>query len=321
MSSELPLGYLDAAGKRAAAVLPLTWAVIAISTLVCVVIAIVLWQAVRRARANGGATETRSIPVERGSNGLRWITVGLATSAVPLVVTLVWTMTTLASVSGPPSRTGLTLDVTPRQWWWDVRYDAASPAQTFATANEIHIPVGAPVLVRLHGADVIHSFWVPKLTGKTDAIPGQTNISWMEADAPGRYQGQCTEFCGFQHSHMMLEVVAQPRDEFDRWRARQLQAAPAPGTDAQSRGKQLVEYRCGLCHSVRGTTAGAVSAPDLTHLMSRRTIAAGTLKNDAASLASWILDPQALKPGALMPGQMVSGSQLADTVAYLQTLQ
>jgi cytochrome c oxidase subunit 2 len=317
----LPLGYLDAAGRRAATVLPLTWAVIVISVLVCLIIAIVLWRGVLRARANGGAAETRAVPVTRGGNGVRWISIGLIISAVPLLITLVWTMVALASVSGPPDSTSLTLDVTARQWWWEVHYTSDKPAETFATANEIHIPVGVPVLVRLHGADVIHSFWVPKLTGKTDVIPGQVNLSWMQASSPGRYRGQCAEFCGFQHARMAFEVVAQSRHEFEQWRAQQLKAASPPRTQAAQRGLQLVEYRCGACHGVRGTAAGARSAPDLTHLMSRRTLAAGTLPNNPGNLVGWIQDPQGVKPGSLMPNQFLSSGELNDALAYLETLQ
>ncbi|HEV7714638.1 MAG TPA: cytochrome c oxidase subunit II [Steroidobacteraceae bacterium] len=316
-----PLGYLEAAGQRAAAILPLTWTTLLISIVVCIVIGVLLWLGVRRPSARGGAEETRAVGVERGGSGLRWISVGLMISSVPLLVTLVWTMVTLNAVAGPPKNPGLVLDVTGRQWWWEVRYDSDEPSQTFATANEIHIPVGVPVLVRLHGGDVIHSFWVPKLSGKTDAIPGQTNLSWMRAERPGRYLGQCSEFCGFQHAHMQFEVVAEPKADFDRWRAHQLQSASAPATPEQQRGLALVEYRCGLCHQVRGTQAGAIAGPDLTHVMSRQTLAAGTLPNSPGNLAGWILNPQALKPGTLMPSQGLSGQQLTDALAYLETLK
>ena len=316
-----PLGYLDAAGRRAATILPLTWALLAISIVVCVVIGIILWRAVQRAETSGGAAETRAVRVTRGSDGIHWIKFGLLISAVPLLVALVWTMVALASSSEPPSGRALTLEVTPHQWWWEVQYTSADPSATFATANEIHIPVGVPVLVQLHGADVIHSFWVPKLTGKTDAIPGRTNASWLQADAPGRYRGQCQEFCGAQHAHMSFTVVAEPQAQFEAWRAHQLQPAPAPQTPEQMRGRDLVEYRCGLCHKVRGTTAGAINGPDLTHVMSRAEIASGTLPNNAGTLAGWILNPQALKPGTLMPAQGLAGTQLADTVAYLETLK
>jgi len=316
-----PLGYLDSAGPRAHTVVPLTWFTLLVSVIVCLVIAVLLWIAVRRTRLGDDPGNMRAIPVERGGNGIRWITVGLLISAVPLAVTLVWTMLTLAAVAGPPANPSLVLDVTGRQFWWDVHYNGEGPADGFNTANEIHIPIGVPVLVRLHGGDVIHSFWVPKLTGKTDTIPGQTNVSWMQADAPGRYLGQCTEFCGWQHAHMQLEVVAESKADFDAWRSSQLQPAPPPTTPEQTRGKEFVEYRCGLCHQVRGTQAGAVAAPDLTHLMSRRSLAAGTLPNDYGHLAGWIQAPQASKPGNQMPNQYLTGQELSDTLAYLELLK
>jgi cytochrome c oxidase subunit 2 len=299
----------------------LTYLTLIISIIVCVVITWLLWRGLRRAGARGGAEAMRSIPVQQGDNGVRWIKFGLWLSALPLLVTLVWTMVALAKVAAPFGQPALTLDVTGHQWWWEAVYHGAGPSETFRTANEIHIPVGVPVQVRLHGADVIHSFWVPKLAGKTDTIPGQTNTSWLQARQPGRYQGQCTEYCGFQHAHMGFEVVAESRDDFERWRSHQLQPAPAPASDAQQRGMQLVVYRCGLCHTVRGTSAGARYAPDLTHLMSRRLIAAGALVNNPGNLLGWIEHPQGVKPGSLMPDQFLSGQQLSDLRAYLETLQ
>lgn len=316
----IPLGYLDAAGTRADHIIGLTWFTLIVSLLVCIVIAVLLWVGVRRARTVE-VSEVASVPVERGGDGLSWITYGLLISAIPLLVSLVWTMAALASASGPPAHPALTLDVTAHQWWWGVRYGSNNPSQIFDTANEIHIPVGEPVLVRLHGGDVIHSFWVPKLTGKTDTIPGQINLSWMEASHPGRYRGQCGEYCGPQHANMGFEVVAEPPADFERWRAAQLQPAPPPLTGAQARGLSVVEYRCGLCHQVRGTRAGAVTAPDLTHLMSRRTIASGTLPNNAGNLAAWIQNAQELKPATLMPNQYLAGTQLSDVQAYLETLK
>lgn len=314
-----PLGYLEAAGERAQAVLPLTWLTLAISIAVCVIIGILLWLGVRRAASSGGAAETRAIPIERGSSGVRWIGIGIAISAVPLLVTLVWTMVALADVSGPPAHPGLTLDITAHQWWWEVRYDAAEPDQTFATANEIHIPVGERVLVRLHGGDVIHSFWVPKLTGKTDTIPGQTNLSWMQASRAGRYSGQCTEYCGLQHSHMGFLVVAQPAGDFRKWWDHQLTSPAVPTGHAQL-GQADFQMHCGNCHTVRGTEAAGALGPDLSHLMQRSTIAAGQLPNNGPVLAHWIADPQSLKPGSLMPAPSLSETELADIHAYLKTL-
>jgi cytochrome c oxidase subunit II len=321
VSSATPLGYLSAAGQRAHAILGLTWFMLLVSITVCVVITILLWGGMRRARSSGGAAETRAAAVVRTAAGERWIGIGLLISAVPLLVALVWTMMTLAAVAEPSSAPGLVLDVTGHQWWWEVRYDASAPDQIFTTANEIHIPVNTRVQVRLHGADVIHSFWVPKLTGKTDTIPGQTNVSWLEAASAGRYLGQCTEYCGWQHAHMRLEVVAESAADFERWRAQQLAPAASPAGAAQARGLALVEFRCGLCHQVRGTSAGSAVGPDLTHLESRRTIAAGMLPNQPGSLAAWIEDAQDIKPGNSMPNQGLSAQEVSDVVAYLESLK
>jgi len=317
----VPLGYLDAMGERAGAVLSLTWFTLIVSIVVCVVIAVLLWLGIRRGHSTTGADWSVPMPVQRGGSGLRWIGIGIAISAVPLLVTLVWTMVTLAATAAPARNSAMVLDVTGHQWWWEVRYDAPQPSQVFVSANEIHVPVGERVRIRLHGNDVIHSFWVPKLTGKTDVIPGQTNETWLQARQPGRYRGQCTEYCGEQHAHMALEVVAQPAEEFERWRAAQLAPAPAPTTPQQRRGLETVEYRCGLCHRVGGTSAGAIAAPDLTHVGGRAMLAAGTLPNLPGTLAGWIENPQALKPGSLMPNQQLSGTQLSDVLAYLGTLK
>jgi cytochrome c oxidase subunit II len=321
MSGDAPLSYLQAAGERAAAIVPLTWFTLLVSLLVCVVITLILWQSLRRAAGNGGATETRAVPVSADERGTNWIRLGLLLSAVPLLITLVWTMVTLAATAQPREQPGLVLDVTGHQWWWEVHYDASQPDQEFTTANEIHIPVHTRVLVRLHGADVIHSFWVPSLTGKTDTIPGQVNVSWLEARAPGRYLGQCTEYCGWEHARMKLAVVAQDAQDFQKWRAHQLQPAAPPQEPAAIRGEAFTVFRCGLCHQIRGTTAASAVGPDLTHIKSRSTIAAGTLPNNPGTLVGWIQGAQEIKPGNKMPDQGLSAAQASDVVAYLETLQ
>ena len=315
------LDYLTSSGERAATVVPLTWFTLIVSIVVCCIIAVLLWGGVRRTRRHGAAVEARAVSVERGGDGLGWIKWGLAISAVPLVISLVWTMAALGQIAGPPRRPGLTIDVTPHQYWWEVRYSGPTAANIFSTANEIHIPTGKRVLVRLHGADVIHSFWVPQLSGKTDAIPGQVNSSWIAADRPGRYFGQCTEFCGLEHAKMAFEVVADTPAAFDQWRRAQLQTAPPPATPAAQRGLQYFQYRCALCHAVRGTLAASHYGPDLTHLMSRQLIASGALTNTRGNLAGWVDAPQRVKPGALMPDQKLTGQQLNDVVAYLETLK
>ena len=314
--SRSPLEYLTSSGERAATIVPLTWFMLAVSIVVCVVIAALLAIALRRSRRG----EPNAVVVERGGDGLGWIRWGLAGSAVPLLVSLVWTMAALGRIAGPPANAGLIVDVTPHQYWWEARYGATGGTGGFATANEIHIPTGTRVLIRLHGADVIHSFWVPQLSGKTDAIPGQTNLSWIAADRPGRYYGQCTEFCGLEHAKMAFEVVADAPADFEAWRRAQAEAASPPTADA-SRGLQLFRGRCADCHVVRGGAGAAGDAPDLTHLMSRRLIAGGTLANTRGNLAGWVANPQATKPGALMPDQPLTGQQLNDIVAYLETLK
>jgi len=318
--SRIPLGYLDSAGARAAATLPLTWFLLLVSIAVCLAIIYLLWRALRGPAGTIGP-DGKAPAVRRGEGAARPILVGVAISSVILLIALGWTMVALAQVAPMPRRPEIEIDVTAHQWWWQADYGASEPDQTFSTANEIHVPVGAKVLLRLHGADVIHSFWVPKLTGKTDMIPGQVNLTWLQADKPGVYRGQCQEYCGLQHAHMAFEVVAEPPAQYAAWRRAQLQTAPPPATPAQAEGLALVEYRCAVCHTVRGTTAGSNVGPDLTHVMSRRMLAAGTLPNNRAMLAGWIEDPQGVKPGTLMPAQQLSGPQLQALLAYLETLK
>ncbi len=316
-----PLSYVSGSGEQNRWILPLMHFSLGLSIAVVLIIAaMVVWAAVSRSHGSALAT-LRQVPIERTEGGVRWIWIGVGISTVFLLVTVFWTVAVLARMGRIPAHTPVTIDITAHQWWWDAEYHELIEAGRFHTANEIHIPVGEPVRLRLASADVIHSFWVPKLGGKMDVIPGQTNITWLQANEPGRYMGQCSEFCGVDHAHMHLFVVAQPRAQFDAWRASQLRPAPKPRTLDQMRGMALVEYRCSLCHAVRGTNAAASVAPDLTHLMSRKTIAAGTLPNTIPALSGWIENPQSVKPGALMPNQALSGPQMADLRAYLETLQ
>jgi cytochrome c oxidase subunit 2 len=190
------------------------------------------------------------------------------------------------------------------------------------TANEIHIPVGKPVHIRLASRDVIHSFWVPDLHGKKDLIPGKDTDLWLRADRAGVYRGQCAEFCGWQHAHMALLVIAEPQDRFDAWLASQRQTPPPPSTPLGQRGRAVFESQaCPLCHTVAGTQANGSAGPDLTHLASRRTIAAGTLPNTIGSLGGWIVDPQSTKPGNRMPAVTLHADDLQALLAYLETLR
>ncbi len=213
----------------------------------------------------------------------------------------------------------MTIDVEGNQWWWEAAY----PGYDEVTANEIHIPAGEPVLVRLASLDVIHSFWVPELAGKLDLVPGQINELWIEAAEPGVYFGQCAEFCGVQHALMAFHVVADPPEEFAAWIAEQQEPAEAPLADSLvERGRDVfLSAGCIQCHTVRGTQATGQLGPDLTHLASRDWIAAGTLENTVGNLEAWISDPQAIKPGAKMPPTELDSEELQALVAYLQSLE
>jgi cytochrome c oxidase subunit 2 len=310
-----PLSYLTSAGAKSDATLPLTWGLIAISAAVVAIVAVLVLAALARSRSRAAAPV-----VDDDSRATSWVYIGVGISTCVLVVALVWTVRVLAVVNAPPGRPALTIEITGNQWWWKARYLNDDPSKVLTTANEIHIPVGTPVRIRLLGGDVIHSFWVPALAGKTDTIPGQVNTAWLEASAPGRYRGQCTEFCGVQHAHMGFDVVADPPDAFAKWLDAQLAPAASVTGGAMQHGEQAFVFRCGACHTVRGTEAGGTVGPDLTHLMSRRSIAAGTLPNNASMLAAWIANPQALKPGTRMPTLQLTGPEIGDISAWLATL-
>jgi cytochrome c oxidase subunit 2 len=204
------------------------------------------------------------------------------------------------------------------QWWWEVRYDGATPGEMFTTANELHIPVGTPIRLSLESADVIHSFWVPSLAGKQDLIPGHNNSIELLAQRPGVYRGQCAEFCGLQHAHMGLLIVAEASDAFEKWQAAQRAAASQPQERDRAKGAQVfVSKPCALCHTIRGTPAGGTVGPDLTHLGSRAYIGADVLPLNVGSLAAWIADPHGVKPGVNMPPVHLQPDELNAVTAYL----
>ncbi len=176
------------------------------------------------------------------------------------------TLVTLAHASRPSAQSPLTLDITGHQWWWEVRYSDSLAGDGFVTANEVHIPVGVPVRLRFHGADVIHSWWIPELAGKTDLIPGQVNTSWFEAREPGEYRGQCAEYCGLEHAKMGAIVFADPPAQFAQWAAQQRASATSPADSTAHVGSLVFERSCSACHAVRGTDAEGRVGPDLTHL-------------------------------------------------------
>jgi cytochrome c oxidase subunit II len=217
----------------------------------------------------------------------------------------------------------LQVRITAKQWWWQVEYlDPGNPSRNLVTANELHLPAGRPAQIELRSADVIHSLWIPVLAGKEDLIPGYTNTITITPRVPGDYRGQCAEFCGLQHAHMALDVRVDTPDAFTAWWEAQLTPARMPSTDAAARGKELFEQGpCALCHRIGGTQAGGVTGPDLTHLASRRTLAASTLPLERANLVEWIEDPQTFKPGVHMPQAPLPPEDVGLIADYLMELQ
>ena len=316
-----PMSFLDTSGPRGQAIADLTIALLVLSVTVVLIISVLVLVGAWRRRNPASFSRHDHIAVGRGGGGVRWIYIGLALTVVALVGSVTWTMVTMAAIHEPTTEPRVTIEVTGHQWWWQVRYLSVDPSRQIETANEIHIPVGEPVRLRLGSADVIHTFWVPALSGKTDLIPGQTNVTWLQADQPGVYRGQCNEYCGEQHAHMALDLIAEPPDQFEAWWDQQLQSAQPPDTEATSAGQRQFALHCGACHTVRGTSAGGKVGPDLTHLMSRDTLASGMLANTVGNLSGWIADPQGIKPGTKMPNLDISGRDLNDIRSYLQTLE
>ena len=219
-------------------------------------------------------------------------------------------------------KNALQITVTANQWWWDVEYRPADPFKIVRTANELHLPVGTPAQITLRSNDVIHSFWVPNLAGKQDLIPGRISDVQLLPRQTGLYRGQCAEFCGVQHAQMALDVTVESAADFQRWYARQLQPAKEPATPLQVAGYRYVTTReCSNCHQISGTVAAGKIAPDLTHLASRRSIAAGAMPMNRGNLYGWIADPQSLKPGSHMPTIGIAPKDLHAVVAYLETLK
>jgi cytochrome c oxidase subunit 2 len=215
----------------------------------------------------------------------------------------------------------LTIKVTGHQWWWEIHYQDPTPSRIVAAANEIHVPVGRTVELDLRSTDVIHSFWVPNLHGKTDLIPGHPTRTFHRVDRAGTYRGQCAEFCGFQHAFMRLVVVAEPEDDFNRWIEAQRRIPPEPADPRLKRGRAaFLGTTCAMCHTIQGTMARATVGPDLTHIASRPLIG-GVLPNTRGNLAGWVVDPQRIKPGVRMPMNPIRPDDLDPLLDYLESLK
>ncbi|MEJ6022063.1 cytochrome c oxidase subunit II [Ramlibacter sp. PS4R-6] len=294
-------------------------------TAVFAAILIALVIALRRAPPADESSAADLSNVNRQEPALkRHVTRAVVASALALVALIVASVFTDRAMARLSLVNAVNVEITGHQWWWTVRYiDGPNASDIFTTANEMHIPVGRPVIIQLSADDVIHSLWVPNLAGKKDLIPGRSATLQLRADHPGIYRGQCAEFCGLEHALMGLLVIAEPQDQYDRWVAGQKQPAPEPQDAQAQRGKQVFQSSsCAMCHAIAGADfAGAQRGPDLTHVASRQTLAAGTLKNTREEMAAWIRDPQTHKPGTAMPATPLSQEDLDAVVAYLGGLK
>jgi cytochrome c oxidase subunit 2 len=304
---------LDPKSDSAQEIADLWWLMLVVATLVVAVVLMLVALAVLR--PHGRLSDRLASRL-----GGRWL-VAVAGIGIPLVILVILfglTLQTLVQTSPANLKPQMTIQVTGRQWFWDVRY----PGREIVTANELHVPVGVPVEVEVRTADVIHSFWVPQLDRKIDLIPGRDNRVTFAANEAGVFRGECAEFCGEQHANMAFLVVAEPRRDFDAWLARMAAPALPPTSASAAAGRRVFFGRgCASCHTIAGTAARGDVGPDLTHLALRGTLAAGTLPNTRGDLGGWILNPQAIKPGNKMPAIGLSGPELQALLDYLEGLR
>ena len=293
------------------------------ATVYCCVLAALVYFVWRRRHTLGTIPAPQQTSDADDRFASRAVAAAMAVTVVLLFVMLVSSFVTSHRLGKLNDQQALRINVYGHQWWWEVQYpNEAEPYRMVTTANEIHLPVGTPI--RIHGTsrDVIHSFWAPNIQGKRDLIPGYNTDVLMQVDKAGRWRGQCAEYCGMQHAHMSFYMVAESQKDFNDWMTAQAQSAVAPGNPQALHGQQVfLSHACVLCHAIAGTTAGSRVGPDLTHVASRSTIAAGMLPNNTGSLAGWILNAQSFKPGSRMPPNPMSGAELADLIAYLETLR
>jgi cytochrome c oxidase subunit II len=317
---------VDPAGPQSGRIDTLWWSFFWLLGIIFIVVMVVLLLTLTR-RHRGieqEPLENTHRPSEQTDLRMRRIVTGATIVTIltlfVLIVASVGTGKAIADLSF--KKNPLTIQITGIQWWWQIQYMSSDPSQSVVTANEMHIPVGRPVQILGLSQDVIHSFWVPNLHGKRDLIPSRSTNEWIEADRPGVYRGQCAEFCGMQHAHMALWVIAEPEDKFEAWMRAQLQPAVPPSSPDTQRGQQVfLNHACIFCHQIRGTTAAGQNAPDLTHFGSRRGIAANTVPNTKGNLAGWIVDPQSTKPGNHMATIAVDSTELQPLIDYLESLK
>jgi cytochrome c oxidase subunit 2 len=290
-----------------------------VSGLVCaIVIGASLWAALRKRPA----TDDPALHETTRRRASRGVSIATAATIAVLFVVLVYDLALSRGLGHHGVQGALTIQLTGHQWWWDVDYLDTIAQNQVHTANEIHIPVGRVVVLKVRSSDVIHSFWAPSLGVKKDLIPGHPGETSIEADRAGTFKVVCAEFCGLEHAKMALDLVAEDEATFAAWLASRRQAAPLPGDTLALNGRTVLEAGdCAMCHTVAGTRAGGHAGPDLTHIASRLTIAAGALPNTRENLARWITDPQLIKPGVLMPAHNLAPAAMQSLLAYLATLK
>jgi cytochrome c oxidase subunit II len=310
---------LEPAGPGARGIANLWWILFFMTAIPATIVILLLLVAVRKGRRRAGDTSGQPPPASHQHAYIIWG--GAVIPAVILVTLLFFTFRVGREVAHPPRPAALTVELTGHQFWWEVRY----PDHDVVTANEIHLPAGEVAHFVLRSADVIHSFWVPPLHGKIDMVPGHVNHFWLEPEEPGIYRGFCAEFCGAQHALMQLLVIAQPEDEFAAWVERTRQPAAMPEDPPAVRGQEVfVQAACNQCHTVRGMfelRVTGVVGPDLTHVASRRTLAAAVMPNTTDNLRQWVRDPHVRKPGNRMPATPLEPKDLDALLAFLQTLR
>ena len=314
---------LDPAGPPNRSVNHLFWAMLFVASIIWVAVVVAaLWAVISRHRRTREDLE----PIVIVPNELHRRHVGIVTglvggTVVILLLFLIYDFTVGRALAERPSRT-LTIELIGHQWWWEVHYIDPDPSKLLVDANELHIPAGEPVQVKLSSRDVIHSFWVPNIIGKRDLIPGYTSSLFLDADKPGVYRAQCAEFCGLEHAKMALPVIVHSRADFANWLAEARSPAAEPSDSSAAQGKKVfLAGACSSCHAITGVEAYGTIGPNLTHIGSRKTLAAGTLPNTRGNLGGWIVDPQAIKPGARMPSNQLAAKDLRNLIDYLETLK
>ncbi|HEY9420346.1 MAG TPA: cytochrome c oxidase subunit II [Thermoanaerobaculia bacterium] len=317
---------LSLIGPQAERIGDLWWLMFWVCAVVMALVTLGLLGAMIRSRRRKENEARQPIAPESRRRMILVVAGSVTLTVLTLFVLLVASVSTGRDLGSSTASNALTIEVVGHQWWWEIEYQDPVPANLVADANEIHIPVGRPVLIRGTSGDVIHSFWVPSLHGRKDLIPGQTTDTWIKADKPGVYRGLCAEFCGHQHAQMQFLVVAEPPEKFQAWLAAQRQPAAPPKTPLEARGQQVfLQSQCALCHTIRGTGrgtgAGGTAGPDLTHIASRRTLGAGILPNTRGHLKGWIVNAQSSKPGNRMPPTVIRSEDLNALLAYLESLK